>query len=113
MKREYHLRFSKMEKYILGEKVIETLDATGKKTMLIYEAFAALITMLGVKEKDGDEIVSAINAWIEETLYKKKPSAKAPSESAPPARPQTAGGSNDFSKFMGNSSFSDLIGGRS
>ena len=112
MKREYHLRFSKMEKYILGEKVIETLDATGKKTMLIYEVLAALITMLGVKEKSADETVSAIEAWIEETLYKKK-SAATPAESAPSAKPQTAGGSADYSSFMGNSSFSDLIGGRS
>ena len=112
MKREYHLRFSKMEKYILGEKVIETLDATGKKTMLIYEVFAALITMLGVKEKSADETASAIEAWIEETLYKKK-SAATPAESAPPAKPQTDGGSADYSSFMGNSSFSDLIGGRS
>ena len=111
MKREYHLRFSKMEKYILGEKVIETLDATGKKTMLIYEVLAALITMLGVKEKSADETVSAIEAWIEETLYKKK-SAATLAESAPPAKPQTAG-SADYSSFMGNSSFSDLIGGRS
>lgn len=112
MKREYHLRFSKMEKYILGEKVIETLDAAGKKTMLIYEVLAALITMLGVKEKSADETVSTIEAWIEETLYKKK-SAATPAESAPPAKPQTAGGSADYSSFMGNSSFSDLIGGRS
>ena len=112
MKREYHLRFSKMEKYILGEKVIETLDAAGKKTMLIYEVLAALITMLGVKEKSADETVSTIEAWIEETLYKKK-SATTPAESAPPVMPQASGGNDDFSKFMGNSSFSDLIGGRS
>ena len=119
--REYHLKFKGMEKLLLGRQVVETIDATRKKTMFVYEVFAAVITMLGLNDLGGEDTVKGINEWVEETLYQRQSQARTkvirekseiPEPGGISPAPKTVSGEpNSLSMFTGNSKLSDITGG--
>ena len=110
-----------------GKQVIDLLDVTEKKTVLIYEIIASLIKEMGIKGLSGEEIAREIRAWVGKILYENdhqevtdpakefenrrsdRVAERMHVEEIPKGQ---ASGKYDLASFMGNSKFSDITGGR-